>query len=287
MLVFIHPLPHIISRHLGVSRLIAVPSDLQQVIDDAWEVTKTIPGYLLENEAKFLGVLAALTPADGVIVEIGSYRGRSTVMLAKVASHYGLRPVVAVDPHNSPILIKPGAPKTTSYDDFLESLRIANIADHVEPHLAYSTDVSATWNRPVRLLWIDGDHSYAGAKADLDGFLPHVAPYGVIALHDALSNFAGPIRIFVEDMLRSDNFGPAGFVHSIAWAQSRPADGAKFRAQRARLAQRAAKLAARVEDGVELHGWKKMRFKLTRSRIPRFPLSYEAWAKQLDPRATP
>jgi hypothetical protein len=28
---------------------------------------------------------------------------------------------------------------------------------------------------------------------------------------------------------------------------------------------------------------KKMRFKLTRSRVPRFPLSYEAWAKQLDP----
>lgn len=260
---------------------------MQQVIDGAWEVTKTIPGYLLENEAKFLGVLAAITPATGAIVEIGSYRGRSTVMLAKVAAHYGFGPVVAIDPHNSPILIKPGAPKSTSYDDFLESLRIAKIEKHVEPHLAYSTDVSATWSRPVRLLWIDGDHSYTGAKADLDGFLPHVVANGVVALHDALSNFEGPIRIFVEDMLRSDKFGSAGFVHSIAWSQYRPADGGRFRSQRERLARRAARLAARVEDGVELHGWKKMRFKLTRSRIPRFPLTYEAWATQLDPGTTP
>jgi MMP 1-O-methyltransferase len=263
--------------------LLVVPADLQQVIDDAWQATKAVPGYLLENEAKFLGVLAAITPAAGAIVEIGSYRGRSTVMLAKVARHYRLGPIVAIDPHNSPILIKPGAPKSTSYDDFLESLRTAGIADQVEPHLAYSTDVSTHWNRPVRLLWIDGDHSYAGAKADLDGFLPHVVPNGVIALHDALSNFAGPIRIFVEDMLRSDNFGSAGFVHSIAWSQYRPADGASFRASRQRLAKRAAKLAARVEDGVELRGWKKMRFKLTRSRIPRFPLTHQAWASQLDP----
>lgn len=269
--------------------MISVPADLKRTIDQAWEATKQIPGYLLENEAKFLGVLAAITPAKGAIVEIGSYRGRSTVMLAKVAAHYGLGSVVAIDPHNSPILLGPGSLKRSSYDDFLESLRIAGIEKNVEPHVAYSTDVSATWTRPIRLLWIDGDHSYKGAKADLDGFLPHLAPNGVVALHDALSNFTGPIRIFVEEMLRSDRFGPAGFVHSIAWSQFRPADGKKFQAQRERLAKRASKLIHLVEEGKELRGLKKMKFKLTRARVPRFPLTYEAWAKQLDlsPRPTP
>jgi predicted O-methyltransferase YrrM len=262
--------------------VITVPADLERVIDEAWEATKPTPGYLLENEAKFLGVLAAITPAQGSIVEIGSYRGRSTVMLAKVAAHYGCGPIVAIDPHNSPILLGPGSLKRSSYDDFLESLRNANIENHVEPHVAYSSDVSASWTRPIRLLWIDGDHSYQGAKADLDGFLPHLAAGGVIALHDALSNFEGPIRIFVEEMLRSDRFGPAGFVHSIAWAQFRPADGYKFQARRERLAKRASKLIDLVEEGQELRGLKKMRFKLTRSRVPRFPLTYRAWATQLD-----
>jgi hypothetical protein len=264
--------------------LLTIPTDLKKVIDEAWEATKLVPGYLLENEAKFLGVLAAIIPAAGAIVEIGSYRGRSTVMLAKVAAHYGVGPIVAIDPHNSPILVNPdGSNSKSSYEDFLHSIRQAGIEQYVEPHLAYSTDVSATWNRPIRLLWIDGDHSYSGANADFAGFLPYVNPNGVIALHDALSNFEGPIRVFVEEMLRSDRFGPAGFVHSIAWSQYRPADGQKFQPQRAQLAKRASKLIDLVEEGQQLRGLKKMRFKLTRSRVPRFPLTHEAWAKQLDP----
>jgi MMP 1-O-methyltransferase len=188
---------------LAPTNLLTVPKDLSTVIEEAWEATKDVPGYLLENEAKFLGVLAAITPAQGAIVEIGSYRGRSTVMLAKVAAHYGLGPVVAIDPHNSPILVNPdGSNDKSSYEDFLHSIRKAGIDKNVEPHLAYSKDVSAGWNRPVRLLWIDGDHSYPGAKADFDGFFPHLAPNGVVALHDSLSNFEGPIRVFVEEMLR-------------------------------------------------------------------------------------
>jgi MMP 1-O-methyltransferase len=266
------------------TKLLTVPQDLKAVIEEAWEATKPVPGYLLENEAKFLGVLAAITPARGAIVEIGSYRGRSTVMLAKIAAHYGLGPVVAIDPHNSPILVNPdGSNRKSSYEDFLHSLREAGIDKSVEPHLAYSRDVSHHWTRPIRLLWIDGDHSYPGAKADFDGFFPHLAPNGVVALHDSLSNFEGPIRVFVEELLRSDKFGPAGFVHSISWSQYRPADGSKYRQQREKLAKRAGKLIGLVEEGKQLRGLKKMRFKLTRSRVPRLPLTYEAWAKQLDP----
>ena len=262
--------------------MLTVPKDLNTVIEEAWEATKDVPGHLQENEARFLGVLAAITPAQGAIVEIGSYRGRSTVMLAKVAAHYGLGPVVAIDPHNSPVLVNlDGSNDKSSYEDFLHAIRHAGIAEHVEPHRAYSKDVSAGWNRPIRLLWIDGDHSYPGAKADFDGFLPHLQPNGVVALHDSLNNFEGPIRVFVEEMLRSDRFGPAGFVHSIAWSQYRPTDGSRFRAQREQLAKRASKLIGLVEEGKELRGLKKMRFKLTRSRVPRFPLTYEAWAKQL------
>ena len=262
--------------------MLTVPKDLHQIVDDAWEATKNVPGHLQENEARFLGVLAAITPAQGAIVEIGSYRGRSTVMLAKVAGHYGLGPVVAIDPHNSPILVNlDGSNDKSSYQDFLHSIRHAGVEAHVEPHLAYSKEVSVGWNQPIRLLWIDGDHTYPGAKADFDGFSAHLAPNGVVALHDSLNNFEGPIRVFVEEMLRSDKFGPAGFVHSIAWSQYRPEDGSKFRAQREKLAKRASKLIGLVEEGKELRGLKKMRFKLTRSRVPRFPLTYEAWANQL------
>jgi hypothetical protein len=98
-------------------------------------------------------------------------------------------------------------------------------------------------------LWSDGDPSYPSAKADFHGFFPHLATNGVIALHDSLSNFEGPIRVFVEEMLQSGKFGPAGFVHSIAWSQYRPTDGRNYQQQREKLAKRAGKLIGLVEEG--------------------------------------
>ena len=268
--------------------MITIPGDLPKVIDEAWEATRLVPGYLLENEARFLGFLAACTPAKGRIVEIGSFKGRSTVMLAKVAAHYALGPVVAIDPHNfnlsekreaaSEALARPASTK----DDFLNSLRTAGVMGHVEFRHALSKDVSSSWNEPIRLLWIDGDHTYRGAKDDFDGFAPHVKPGGTIALHDALNAFSGPIRVFVEEMLRSNQFGAAGFVHSIAWTQFRPDDGAKFQEKRERLARRALRLIPFVKDDVELRGLRKIIYKLHRSRIPRKLPDIADWAGLFD-----
>jgi SAM-dependent methyltransferase len=267
--------------------MITIPADLHKVIDEAWEATRTVPGYLLENEARFLGLLAACTPAKGRIVEIGSFKGRSTVMLAKVASHYALGQVVAIDPHNYNLSEKVGggnspARAASTHEDFLNSLRTASVLEHVEFHHALSKDVSSSWNEPIRLLWIDGDHSYQGAKDDYDGFAPHVNPFGVIALHDALNAFSGPIRVLVEEMLHSKQFGPAGFVHSIAWAQYRPEDGQKFEEKRNRLARRAARLIPFVKDDVELRGLKKKLYKLHRSRVPRKLPGAAEWSALFD-----
>jgi hypothetical protein len=229
--------------------------------------------------------MAACAPRTGVIVEIGSFKGKSTVMLGKLAERYGLGPVIAIDPHNfhnSELEEHRTGPGATSYDEFLANLKNAGVADFVEVHRAFSSDVAKSWNRPIRFLWIDGDHSYRGAKADLDNFLPHVVPSGFVALHDALHEFSGPIRVFVEDILRSDNFGPAGFVHSIAWSQFRPDDGVLFKNIRAALAPIASRPLPFVADDQPLHGVRKIRYKLARSRVPRSLPNLKEWSAILN-----
>src|SRR5690242_12929620 len=57
-----------------------------------------IIGHLSPNEAQLLYDLAAAVPQDGVIVEIGSYQGKSTVCLGLGAKEAGAR-VYAIDPH--------------------------------------------------------------------------------------------------------------------------------------------------------------------------------------------
>ncbi|HEY1578633.1 MAG TPA: class I SAM-dependent methyltransferase [Terracidiphilus sp.] len=262
-----------------------IPPGLAAALDEAWQAAKDVPGFLVENEARFLGMMAACAPGTGVIVEIGSFKGKSTIMLGKVAERYGLGPIIAIDPHNfaNPELeehrVVQGA---TSYDEFLAHLKNAGVADFVEVHRAFSTDVAKSWNRPIRFLWIDGDHGYPGAKADFDNFLPYVVPSGFVALHDALHEFSGPIRVFVEDMLRSDRFGPAGFVHSIAWSQFRPVDGASFSSDRVALDPLASRLLPFVADDKPLHGIRKLRYKLARSRVPRSIPSLYEWSALLN-----
>jgi predicted O-methyltransferase YrrM len=204
----------------------------------------------------------------GEIVEIGSFKGKSTVMLGTVAKHYGLGPVVAIDPHNfnsSELLDQRSDPDSSTYSEFLSNIHNAGVSDFVEIHRACSQDVFPTWNRQIRFLWIDGDHSYKGVKADFDGFISYVLDGGLVAFHDALHEFAGPIRVFVEDVLLSNNFGAAGFVQSIAWSQIRQRDAAWFESERVSLERIAKRLIPFVRDGHQLTGFEKIRWKLNRS----------------------
>lgn len=264
---------------------IEIPRDLNAVLDEAWQAARNIPGFLVEEEARFLGLIAACAPRSGTIFEIGSFKGKSTVMLAKVARHYGLGQVVAVDPHNfnsAELEEHRTVPGASSYKEFLNNLEAAGVSSQVEVHRAFSSEIAAAWNRPIRFLWIDGDHGYQGAKADFDGFIHHLIPEGIVAFHDALHAFSGPIRVFVEDVLRSNQFGAAGFVHSIAWSQFRPEDGALFQAPRAALEQTAKRLIPFVKDDHQLRGFEKIRYKLNRSRVPRAAIEPREWAALLN-----
>jgi predicted O-methyltransferase YrrM len=257
---------------------------LPQVLNRAWSAARQLPGFLTEPEARFISLAAACAPAAGAVVEIGSFKGKSTVALATVAQHYGLAPIVAIDPHNfnnPELAAHRDTPGASSYEAFVHNLQAGGVSDSVEIHRARSTDVAPAWNRPIRFLWIDGNHTLAGTRADLHGFLPHLASGGVVALHDALHLFEGPIRVFVEDILRSDRFGAAGFVGSIAWAQYRPADGARFRSQRAAVERVAARLLPFVKNDREPRGLARLAYKIQRARVPRSAISPQQWAHLL------
>jgi hypothetical protein len=241
---------------------------------------RVAPGFLTEREGRFLALAAACTPARGAIVEIGSFKGKSTVGLASIAARYGLGKVVAVDPHTAPSVTDPDLQgQVSSWDDFRATLRAAGVEGAVEVHRAFSRDLARAWDRPIRLLWIDGDHTYAGAKEDIDLFRRHLADGAIVALHDVLHTFEGPIRVFVEELLASDDFGPAGLCGSIGWAQYRPKDSARWRARREALRRRAARLIPLVQRGREPRGLAKLQYKLWRSLVPHAAPDPAAWVQ--------
>ena len=262
-----------------------LPADFVRVSDDAWRLISAAPGFLTEREGRFLVMAAACAPARGVILEIGSFKGKSTVGLADVARHYGFGTVVAVDPHTAPSETDPSlAGQATSWDDFLATLRSANVEAHVEPHRAYSQDLAQSWDRPLRLLWIDGDHTYEGVRRDFDLFSPFLVEGAIIAFHDTLHEFDGPLRVFVEQVLESDRFGAAGFSGSIGWAQYRPNDGnqPRFRVSRRDLAVRCKPLVKLLKANRQPIGLNKLWFKLLRARVPHDLPDAESWVAAVD-----
>ena len=82
------------------------------------------------------------------------------------------------------------------------NLERAGVADRVEVVVATSAEAEANWTRPVSVLWIDGDHSYEGARDDLERWERHLLPNAAVAFHDTFT-FEGPERVFRERVLRT------------------------------------------------------------------------------------
>lgn len=179
------------------------------------------PGQLSIEESYFLFRNAA---GHATIVEIGSYRGKSCVMLAKGAladpPATGVQPhVTAIDPHQT--ADDNGA---TNYNDedervFYDTIKRHNV-DHVVTHLVkMSHDARPDWpdDKHIDFLWIDGDHSYEGCKTDLEDWAPLVRPGGSLACHD-YTHRDGVKRAFDEFIDRHPEWTPGPRVRSIASA---------------------------------------------------------------------
>lgn len=241
-------------------------ASIESLADELSAKSRGYAGHLTHREGAFLAVMAACTPGEGVILEIGSYKGRSTTILAAAEREVrGRSSVVAVDPLTSSRLSDPtlydGRPWR---DEFFGNLDAAGVRDQVEFHEMMSHELVTSWDRAIRVLWIDGDHSYEGALADHDMFWEFVEPGGVIAFHDVMHT-PGVTRVFVDRVLRQPGYGAAGVVGSIGWAQRLgPSMHDRYAGDRSRLADgldRHAKSSAKTDAPLgsamaKLHRWR-------------------------------
>ena len=145
-----------------------------------------------------------------------------------------------------------------------------------------------SWDAAIRLLWIDGDHTYPGARLDFDIFSPYLADQAIVMMDDVLNKFAGPLRVFVENIVLSSNFGAMGVCGSIGWAQyhSDPDKVAPYREEKLRLYKQLSKLLPYylLDDmGVNKNQgvFEKLGFQLNRARVSHGVVSPEEWVKNV------
>lgn len=187
-------------------------------IDDGPPLLLTLPllarmreveGWLDDAEADLLIGATARALADApnadAVVEVGSYCGRATVVLAGVvrAVRPGAR-VWAIDPHDGRLGT---ADRVVTVPPSLEKLKAnlarASAAGVVEVVRAAAPDVP--WDRPIALLLIDGLHDYASVARDFFHLAPWVAAGGLVAFHDYAGYYPGVVA-FVDELLADGGY---------------------------------------------------------------------------------
>jgi MMP 1-O-methyltransferase len=150
-----------------------------------------VEGMISPKEAELLTELAT-TVNEGCIVEVGSYRGYSTIALACRARV----PVYAIEPHEAFEGVLGGHFGPADRKAFFKNLLEADVVESVRLVNLSSEIVAPGWQLPVGLLWIDGDHRYEAVRRDFQCWEPHVT--GMIALHDSTGETLGPTRLVGE-----------------------------------------------------------------------------------------
>lgn len=147
---------------------------------------KNIDGWLSENEAFGLYKYGKKV-RNGNLVEIGSWKGKSTICIAKAVL---LGRVYSIDPFNADgeVQSKKEYSKKinkgkTLLETFIHNLKANNILGKVSICKGYSSEwKNYFWK--ISFLFIDGDHSIKGCEYDFKMYSPKVVKKGYILFHD-------------------------------------------------------------------------------------------------------
>jgi len=172
-------------------------------IDEAVQQAMKVQGRIHRIELEALAKYARMVPTNGLILEVGSLFGKSTIALALSTEAL----VVAVDnfsdtldPKHPPSLVSLSANLTTAG------------CENVLIWRCDSAKAVKCWHWDIHTLFVDGCHEYEYARNDIFGFGKWTTD--VIMVHD--SHFPGVRKAIREFLQRPSGWKWVGKADSLA-----------------------------------------------------------------------
>ncbi|MEK7433802.1 MAG: class I SAM-dependent methyltransferase [Cyanobacteriota bacterium] len=156
---------------------------------------KEVEGYLVEGEDRVLFEKAKNLPDYSTIIEIGSFKGKSSVAMGYACEGTN-KLIYCIDPWIAETYFEGTKhEKEDIYNIFLKNRNDNNLQDYLIDIKDYSTVIMPNWKeiykKPADLVFIDGDHSFKGVTNDFIVAYPHVKEGGMMIFQDVATYFEG------------------------------------------------------------------------------------------------
>ncbi len=174
-------------------------------------------------EASFLFNCAKKGYGKGSIVEIGSFKGKTTISLALGSKLKKRGKVYSIDPQEDMGIRQ----------IFLDNIYRAKVNDYVITNFKKSEEAGAGFKSPIRLLFIDGCHEYEAVKQDILLWKDYLIEGGIIAMHDYFPDnypayLAGVNKAVNECIVNSPDFILEGRIDSILFASKKRSENKRI-----------------------------------------------------------
>lgn len=182
-------------KKIIISSITQIPDSYQSIS----HFVEQVEGFMIPGQEEFLFNKVKSLPDDAVIVEIGSFKGRSTVAMGYAC--WGTnRKIYCIDTWDG------------NEEDFFErgfweiwwdSIKANNLEKYVTPLRGFSHNILNNWqnltnNQAIDFIFIDGSHQYIDVLKDFVLSFPFVKQGGWMAFHDVIDTWPGPEKVWHE-----------------------------------------------------------------------------------------
>ena len=183
--------------------------------------TEVIEGQTTRAELVVLVRLASEVPSDQVIVEVGSYRGRSSVALGLGSKRGNGVRVYAIDPHTTVVTADGGQYGPSDMAAMYRAIERFGLGEIIAVVACPSLVVCQGWQQPIGLLFLDGNHETDAVGSDFNGWWSHVAMGGILVFHDRT---LPSVKRFLDGLEKRADLTQVGTERKLVWFKKRGAD---------------------------------------------------------------
>ncbi|NEO06106.1 class I SAM-dependent methyltransferase [Moorena sp. SIO3I8] len=156
------------------------------------EAVETIDGFLVPGQEEFLFNKVKSLPEDALIVEVGSYKGRSTAAMAFACVGTN-RKIYCIDPWIGQCQ---DIPEKSVFEVWKENLDKYQLTPYIKSFQGYSLEILKRWGeltgeKTIDFVFIDGSHEYLDVLTDFGLLLPLMKVGGWMAFHDVVETWPG------------------------------------------------------------------------------------------------